>query len=100
MFSKRPSNGECQRSIRTGDSLNFLDRIDQSVDAALAIHLVLDNAYETHEHPEVKKWLAARPRLPRAPRRQFLTWLNQIEGWFAEDPRRNKSAAEHSVFAT
>jgi transposase len=36
----------------------FLDRIDQSLDAGLEIHLVLDN-YGTHKHPEVKKWLAA-----------------------------------------
>jgi hypothetical protein len=30
----------------------FGNRIDQSVDAELAIHLVLDN-YGTHKHPEV-----------------------------------------------
>jgi transposase len=53
--------GECQPRHRHQEFLNFLNRIDQSVDDALAIHLVLDN-YGTHKHPAVKKWLAARPR--------------------------------------
>jgi transposase len=45
--------GECQPRHRHQEFLSFLDRIDQSVDADLAIHLVLDND-GTHEHPEVK----------------------------------------------
>ena len=53
--------GECQPRHRHQEFLRFLDRIDQSVNAKLEIHLVLDN-YGTHKHPEVKKWLAARPR--------------------------------------
>jgi transposase len=50
--------GECQPRHRHQEFLGFLDRIDQSLDAGLEIHLVLDN-YGTHKHPEVKKWLAA-----------------------------------------
>lgn len=49
---------ECQPRHRHQEFLGFLDRIDQSLDAGLEIHLVLDN-YGTHKHPEVKKWLAA-----------------------------------------
>jgi transposase len=46
--------GECQSRRRHQEFLRFLDRIDQSVDAGLEIHLVLDN-YGTHQHHEVKK---------------------------------------------
>src|SRR5580692_7764261 len=53
--------GECKPRHRHQEFLKFLDRIDQSVDAELAIHLILDN-YGTHKHPAVKNWLAERPR--------------------------------------
>jgi hypothetical protein len=41
--------------------LRLLDRIDQSVEPDLEIHLILDN-YGTHKDPAVKSWLAARSR--------------------------------------
>src|SRR5258708_18601942 len=75
--------GECQSRHRHQEFLRFLDRIDQSVDASLDIHLVLDN-YGTHKHPEVKKWLAARPRYPVHFTPTSSSWLNQIEPWFSE----------------
>ena len=79
--------GECQPRHRHQEFLNFLNRIDQSVDAELAIHLVLDN-YGTHKHPEVKKWLAARPRYHVHFTPTSSSWLNQIERWFAEITRK------------
>jgi transposase len=75
--------GQCQPRCRHQEFLVFLDRIDQSVDAKLDIHLVLDN-YGTHKHPEVKKWLAARPRYHVHFTPTSSSWLNQIERWFAE----------------
>jgi transposase len=79
--------GECEPRHRHQEFLNFLDRIDQSVDADLAVHLVLDN-YATHKHPEVKKWLAARPRYQVHFTPTSSSWLNQIERWFAEITRK------------
>jgi transposase len=79
--------GECQSRHRHQEFLRFLDRIDQSVDAGLEIHLVLDN-YGTHKHPEVKKWLAARPRYHAHFTPTSSSWLNQIERWFAEITRK------------
>jgi len=43
---------ECQSRRRHQGVPRFLDRIDHSVDAALDIHLVLDN-YRIYKHPEV-----------------------------------------------
>jgi transposase len=78
---------ECQPRHRHQEFLRFLDRIDQSVDPALDIHMVLDN-YGTHKHPEVKKWLAARPRCHLHFTPTSSSWLNQIERWFAEITRK------------
>jgi len=79
--------GECQPRHRHQEFVRFLDRIDQSVDTDLDIHLVLDN-YGTHKHPEVKKWLTARPRYHVHFTPTSSSWLNQIERWFAEITRK------------
>jgi transposase len=75
------------RRHRHQEFLRFLGRIDQSVDPALDIHLVLDN-YGTHKHAEVKKWLAGRPRYHLHFKPTSSSWLNQIERWFAEITRK------------
>ena len=78
---------ECQPRHRHQEFLRFLDRIDESVSSRQEIHLVLDN-YGTHKHPEVKKWLAARPRYHAHFTPTSSSWLNQIERWFAEITRK------------
>jgi transposase len=78
---------ECQPRHRHQEFLRFLNRIDKSVSASLEVHLVLDN-YGTHKHPDVKKWLAARPRYHVHFTPTSSSWLNQIERWFAEITRK------------
>jgi transposase len=77
--------GECQP--RHQEFLSFLDRIDQSVDADLAVHLVLDN-YGTHKHPEVKNLAGGATPLSRALHADQFLLLNQIDRWFAEITRK------------
>src|SRR5215510_10723775 len=77
----------CEPRHRHQEFLRFLDRIDESVDSGLQIHLVLDN-YGTHKHPEVKRWLAARPRYHVHFTPTSSSWLNQIERWFADITRK------------
>jgi transposase len=77
----------CQPRHRHQEFLRFLNRIDESVDSGLQIHLVLDN-YGTHKHPAVKKWLAVRPRYNVHFTPTSSSWLNQIERWFAEITRK------------
>ena len=79
--------GECQPRHRHQEFLAFLNRIDQSTDSTLDVHLVLDN-YGTHKHPEVKKWLTERPRYHVHFTPTSSSWLNQIERWFAEITRK------------
>ena len=52
---------DCQPRHRHQEFLKFLRKIDRSVPAGLAIHIVLDN-YGTHNHEAVRNWLADRPR--------------------------------------
>lgn len=79
--------GQCQPRHRHQEFLRFLDRIDQSIDPSLDVHLVLDN-YGTHKHPEVKKWLGERPRYHVHFTPTGSSWLNQIERWFGEITRK------------
>jgi transposase len=89
--------GECQLRHRHQEFLRFLERIDQSIDAELDVHLVLDNC-GTHKHPEVRKWLAARPRYRIHFTPTGSSWLNQIERWFAEITRKGiRRATSRSV---
>ena len=78
---------ECQPRHRHQEFVAFLNRIDQAVAPDLAVHLVLDN-YGTHKHPEVKKWLAARPRYHVHFTPTSSSWLNQVERCFAEITRK------------
>jgi transposase len=78
---------ECQPKHRHQEFLRFLNRIEASTDPAVDIHLVLDN-YGTHKHPEVKAWLAERPRYHAHFTPTSSSWLNQVERWFAEITRK------------
>ena len=78
---------DCHPRHRHQEFLRFLKQIDGSVADELDVHLVLDN-YGTHKHPEVKKWLAARPRYHLHFTPTSSSWLNQIERWFAEITRK------------
>jgi transposase len=74
--------GQCHPRHRHQEFLRFLERIDESVDSTLDIHLVLDN-YGTHKHPKVKKWLSQRKRYHLHFTPTSSSWLNQVERWFA-----------------
>jgi transposase len=78
---------ECQPRHRHQEFVRFLNRIDQSTDSSLEVHLIIDN-YGAHKHPEVKKWLAARPRYYVHFTPTSSSWLNQVERWFAEITRK------------
>jgi transposase len=78
---------ECLPRHRHQEFLRFLRRIDRAVSADLDIHIVLDN-YGTHTHPEVKKWLDARPRYHLHFTPTSASWLNLVERFFAEITER------------
>ena len=83
------------------DVLRFFKQIDAAVPRGLAVHVVLDNL-SAHSAPPVAQWL-------EHPRRQrwhlhftptSASWLNLVEGWFAQlTNRRLKSGSFTSVAA-
>ena len=59
----------------------FLAAIDKAVPADLDVHLVCDN-YATHNTPEIRTWLARRPRFHIHFTPTGSSWMNQVERWF------------------
>jgi transposase len=79
--------GECRPRHRHQEFLRFLERIDESVEPGVDVHLILDN-YGTPKDPEVKKWLATHLRYHVHFTPTGSSWLNQIEKWFAAITRK------------
>ena len=74
---------QTRAQYRPSSSVQFLDLIDDSVPADLAVHVVLDNS-STHKTPAIHDWLLRHPRFTFhfAPNSSSL--INLIERWFAE----------------
>jgi len=73
--------GECLPRHRHVEFLKFLRTIDREVPKGLQIHLILDN-YATHNHPNVKAWLAKHPRFELHFTPTSSSWLNMVEIFF------------------
>jgi transposase len=73
--------GQCLPRHRNGEFLRFLRTIDRQVPTGLAVHLILDN-YGTHNHPNVKAWLAKHPRFHLHFTPTSSSWLNLAERFF------------------
>lgn len=73
---------EFHRRHRHQEFLVFLRTIDESVPGELDAHLVMDN-YDTHTHPDVKRWLSRHPRFKLHFTPTGASWLNMVEGWLS-----------------
>ena len=72
---------ELHRRHRATEFRKFLASIDKAVPTALDVHLVCDN-YATHNTPEIRTWLARRPRFHVHFTPTGSSWMNQVERWF------------------
>ncbi len=79
--------GSCFPRHRHNEFLRFLRTVDRQVPRKLDIHAILDN-YGTHNHPEVRSWLANHPRFHLHFVPTSSSWLNLVERWFGEITRR------------
>ena len=68
---------------RAEEFQRFLNLIDRSVPAHLAVHVVLDNN-ATHKTPAIQRWLVRHPRFQFHFTPTYSSWLNLVERWFAE----------------
>src|SRR5262245_25922527 len=74
---------ETHRRQRSIEFRKFLDRIDATIPAGFAVHLIMDN-YGTHKTPRIRAWLAKRPRFHVHFTPTYGSWLNLVERWFGE----------------
>lgn len=75
--------GACMPRHRHQEFLVFLKLINRKIGRGKEIHLILDN-YGTHNHPDVKTWLAKHPRFHLHFIPTSSSWLNLVERWFRE----------------
>ena len=78
----------CQPRHRHSEWLKFLRLIDRSTPKHLSLHLIADN-HATHNHPEVKKWLARHPRFVMHVTPTNASWLIMVER-FCRDPTEKR----------
>ena len=75
--------GQCLPRHRSREFLRFLRTLEQQTPAALALHLIVDNA-SIHKSPPVKRWLTRHPRVQLHFTPTGSSWLNLVERWFRE----------------
>jgi transposase len=75
--------GQCLPRHRHIEFLKFLRTIDREVPHRLQVHLILDN-YATHNHPNVRAWLAKHPRFELHFTPTSSSWLNMVEVFFSQ----------------
>ncbi len=88
--------GRITKRHRAKEFLDFLRQIDKATRKDLDLHIILDNS-STHKTPAVKKWLGAHPRFILHFTPTSASWLNAVEGWFAQLERR---AIHRGVFTS
>jgi len=89
--------GSCFPRHRHVEFLKFLRTVDREVSKGLDIHAIVDN-YGTHNHPNVRAWLAKHPRFHFQYTPTSSSWLNLIERWFGVITRKRiRRGSFHSV---
>ena len=88
--------GRVTKRHRAKEFLDFLRQIDRSMPKELDLHVILDNS-STHKTAEVNNWLAEHPRFILHFTPTSASWLNAVEGWFAQLERR---AIHRGVFTS
>jgi hypothetical protein len=79
-------NGPSSRH-RHQEFIRFLNVVEQAVPAESLFMSSLEN-YAAHKHRKVMEWLARRPRWTFRFSPTSASWLNAVEGFFAEPSRR------------
>ena len=74
--------GQLHHRQRSVEFRKFLDKIEESVPAALNVHLILDN-YGTHKTRLIRRWIVKRPRFHLHFTPTGSSWINLVERWFA-----------------
>jgi transposase len=79
--------GRNMQRHRHQEFIRFLNAVEAQVPPRKAIHAIIDN-YATHNHPNVRRWLARHRRWTFHFTPTSVSWLNAVEGFFAKLSRR------------
>ena len=84
--------GEVTGSVRPRQNakefLKFLNKIKRKAAAGQDIHIILDNL-SAHKTPDIKAWMEKNPHVHFHFTPTSASWLNAVEGWFAQLERRS-----------
>ena len=75
--------GRCMQRHRHQEFIRLLNAIEREVPAGKIVHVILDN-YAAHKYPRVRAWLGRHPRFVFHFVPTSCSWLNAVEGFFAE----------------
>lgn len=79
--------GKVTKRTRSKEFLSFLRQIDRQHPKGKELHIILDN-HSAHKTPAVNEWLEQRPYIHFHFTPTSASWLNAVEGWFAQLERR------------
>lgn len=79
--------GRVEKRSRSKEFLAFLKQVERQTPKDKELHIVLDNL-SAHKTKEVSEWVASQPRIHFHFTPTSASWLNAVEGWFAQLERR------------
>ena len=79
--------GKVADSTNSKGFLSFLKLVDRRVHPEKDLHIILDNL-SAHKTKAVREWVDAHPRIHLHFTPTSSSWLNAVEGWFAQLERR------------
>lgn len=79
--------GKVAPRTRAKEFLSFLRQIDRRHPKGKDLHIILDN-HSAHKTQEIRDWLEAKPYIHFHFTPTSASWLNAVEGWFAQLERR------------
>ena len=91
---------QTKKQHRSRDFVSFLREIDERVDSALTVHVILDNL-SAHKSPLVKRWVARHPRFQFHFTPTYSAWLTLVERFFGllteHALKRGSHASPHAL---
>ena len=72
---------------RAKEFIEFLQQVEKSAPKDKELHIILDNV-SSHKTADVNEWLKKHPRVHFHFTPTSASWLNAVEGWFAQLERR------------
>jgi len=80
--------GKVRPKTNGSEFLAFIKEVRRKTPRDQELHIILDNL-SAHKTPEVQKWQAANPDVHFHFTPTSSSWLNAVEGWFAQLERRS-----------